>query len=158
VDSKLRERVGGGLVLLGKICIGILLGGGVLTLFVRGWQVRTTGLSLGAMNRSTHVLRELVDPLLIFIRTRDMMGIARESSQWTWKRGPPVKDVGWSTEGIPFVNECGIQDRQSFLAVVAVLIFFMHVLSFRKPRNHGDDGQLLTKLAMRRRWLISDGA
>jgi hypothetical protein len=86
------------------------------------------------------------------------MEIARESSQWTWKRGPPVKDVGWSTEGIPFVNECGIQDRQSFLAVVVVLIIFMHVLSFRKPRQLADDVQMLTKLAMRRRWLISAGA
>jgi hypothetical protein len=44
------------------------------------------------------------------------------------------------------------------LAVVVVLIIFMHVLSFRKPRQLADDVQMLTKLAMRRRWLISAGA
>jgi hypothetical protein len=32
------------------------------------------------------------------------------------------------------VDESGIQDFQSFLAIVAMLIFLMHVSSFRKPR------------------------
>jgi hypothetical protein len=87
------------------------------------------------MGFSTHVLRELVDPLLIYTDTNRHDEDCERIISVDLKKRTSSEGCCMVHGDSSVVDESGIQDRQSFLAVVAMLIFFMRVASFRKPRE-----------------------